>query len=200
MTFKPFRCGFCGALVKAKKAAGRTHDYRRGVPLPVPADFPIPTCSGCGEEYMSVEQARALEAKQAPAYAAWQAAHVGEVVRRLQTLHHVTLRQIEAACGVTGTYLSHVVAGRKEASSTLVYLLEAYALSPAEFQRRQSGGTWTAALAASLPTTPYSRTDPVPSVEAAAPEIAAIVPPLPVTPYAKPNVVFGDVANDVQAA
>ena len=63
---------------------------------------------------------------------------------------------IDGGC-VTGTYLSHVLAGRKEASSMLVYLLEAYALSPAEFQRRHSGGAWTNALAAAAPTTRYEQ-------------------------------------------
>jgi len=149
MTFTPFRCGLCGALVKTRKAPGRTHEYRRGVPLPVPDDFPMPTCTGCGEEYMSVEQGTALEARQAPAYAAWQMDHLGAVVRRLQSVHHVTLRQIEAACGVTGTYLSHVLAGRKEASSTLVYLLEAYAAAPREFRRRLAGEPTQAGSASS---------------------------------------------------
>src|ERR1035437_8904968 len=108
MTFKPFRCGVCGASVKSKKTPGRTREYRRGVVLPVPDDFGIPTCTGCGEEYLSVEQAEALDARQAPAYAVWQKDHLSKVVRRIQERHAVTLRQIEGACGVTATYLSHV--------------------------------------------------------------------------------------------
>ncbi|HEX7604327.1 MAG TPA: helix-turn-helix transcriptional regulator, partial [Polyangiaceae bacterium] len=131
--------------VKSKKTPGRMREYRRGVPLPVPDDFGIPTCAGCGEEYLSVEQAEALDALQAPAYAKWQTEHLTKVIRQIQAAHGVTQRDIEGACGVTGTYLSHVLSGRKEASATLVSLLEAYSLYPLEFQRRREGGSWDAA-------------------------------------------------------
>lgn len=142
---KPFRCGECGSLVKALKRRGRTREYRRGVLLPVPDDFPIPTCVGCGEEYLSVAEAEALDRLQQPVFVERQKRHCGEVVDRIKATHGVTLRAIEQACGVTGTYLSHVLAGRKEASATLVYLLEAYSLSESEFRRRLSGGSWAQA-------------------------------------------------------
>jgi len=76
MTLEPFHCGICGASVESKTGTGRMREYRRGVPLPVPDDFGMPTCTGCGEEYLSVEQAEALDALQAPAYATWQTQHV----------------------------------------------------------------------------------------------------------------------------
>ena len=112
---KPFRCGECGSLVKALKRRGRTREYRRGVLLPVPDDFPIPTCVGCGEEYLSVAEAEALDRLQQPVFVERQKRHCGEVVDRIKATHGVTLRAIEQACGVTGTYLSHVLAGRKRA-------------------------------------------------------------------------------------
>ena len=54
-----FACGACGERVTAKTGPGRTYSRER---LPVPDDFRIPTCTGCGEEYLSVERAEALEA------------------------------------------------------------------------------------------------------------------------------------------
>jgi transcriptional regulator with XRE-family HTH domain len=203
MTFKPFACGLCGASVKAKRGPGRTREYRRGLLLPVPDDFPMPTCTGCGEEYMSVEQAHSLDAKQAPAYAAWQAEHVGAVVQRLKSVHHVTLRQIEAACGVTGTYLSHVLAGRKEASASLIYLLEAYAASPAEFQRRLTGGIGVTGGASTYGSylSPGLNREPA----AAAPDSADAAPSITTIHvagghYGLPSTPFAKVANDVEAA
>lgn len=145
MKFTRFHCGVCNGWVIQKTGAGRLMEYRRGLSLPVPDEYPIATCEGCGEEYFTVEEGEALRKLQAPLYAAWQSAHCGKVVERLRERHGVTLREIEAACGVTGTYLSHVLAGRKEASRTLISLLEAYSLNPSEFERRRAGGSWEAA-------------------------------------------------------
>lgn len=145
MAFKTFRCGVCGGRVKLVAKRGRTREYRRGVDLPVPADFQIPTCDACGEEYLTVAMSEALDARQAPEYAAWQAAHCKRVFARIRERHRATLREVEDACGVTRTYLSHVLSGTKEASATLLALLEAFSLAPHEFERRRSGITWEAA-------------------------------------------------------
>lgn len=150
--FRSFRCGNCGDKVEMVAGKGRTREYRFGLQLPIPDDALIPTCRGCGETWLSVEDAAALDALQAPAYAAWQKAHCTKVVDRIQARHGATLREIERACGVTATYLSHVLSGRKEASATLVRLLEAYSLSPSEYVRQRDGGSWAqAALAFSAP-------------------------------------------------
>lgn len=45
---------------------------------------------------------------------------------------------VEAVCGVTKTYLAHVMAGRKEASVTLMRLLESFVMNAAEFDRHMS--------------------------------------------------------------
>jgi hypothetical protein len=37
------------------------------VALPVPADFKISTCTGCGEQYLTIELGAALEEAQNPA-------------------------------------------------------------------------------------------------------------------------------------
>lgn len=149
--FKAFACGMCGERVTMKTGPGREYAYRRGVQLPVPESFGIPTCTDCGEEYLTVERAEELEALLKPVFAARQRAHCTAVVNRIRAIHGVTLREIEEACAVTPTYLSHVLAGRREASATLVYLLEAYALAPAEFARRRKGVRWEDAVA-SAPT------------------------------------------------
>lgn len=49
------RCVECGGEVKLLAQAGRTREFRRGMELPIPAAFEIPTCSKCGEEYMVPE-------------------------------------------------------------------------------------------------------------------------------------------------
>lgn len=55
-----FRCGACGGDVLTKLGPGRTYELRRGLSLPVPEDFGIPTCTECGEEYLTVELADSL--------------------------------------------------------------------------------------------------------------------------------------------
>lgn len=163
MKFIPFDCAACGGRVKLSAKAGRVREYRRGLALPVPREFRIPTCTECGEEYLSVEQAEELERLQAPAYREWQATHLKEVVRSIQSRHGVTLRQIEAACDITPTYLSHLLAGRKEASLTLVRLLEAQSLYPAEFERQLRGVPWAVAEAQVRATLVAAPPPPIPA-------------------------------------
>lgn len=67
-SFNPFRCIECGDTVVLVTGPGRVEEYRRGVYLPVPDDFPIPTCPTCGEAYFTVERGRALEAAQHKLY------------------------------------------------------------------------------------------------------------------------------------
>ncbi len=122
--------------------SGRKHEYRRGLAMPVPDDFTIPTCSDCGELFLSEEEYDRLFDLQKPAFIEWQKKHLGDVVKSIRDRHAVRLRDVERACGVTGTYLSHVLAGRKEASATLIGLLEAFARHPAEFRRQLDGGDW----------------------------------------------------------
>ena len=196
--FKPFRCGECGATVKRKTGPGRVREYRRGVPLPIPSGFAIPTCTACGEEYLSLEEAQRLDDAQRPAFLKWQGAHCREVVARIKTAHGVTLREIERACGVTGTYLSHVLAGRKEASATLLYLLEAYAASPSEFRRRITGASWPDAM---QPLNVPDQYGPARSMGATPalvlPELSGSVA---ASEYSTPTAEFAAPANDVEAA
>jgi DNA-directed RNA polymerase subunit RPC12/RpoP len=49
------RCPECGGKVEFKAISGRMREYRKGIMLSIPDDFPIPTCSKCGEEMMIPE-------------------------------------------------------------------------------------------------------------------------------------------------
>jgi hypothetical protein len=146
----PKNCEVCGKAVEIKSGPGRTQEYRPGLALPVPDDFPIPTCTGCGEEYVSEQDYRAIHETQKSHFIDWQKGYVRRVVDAIRSANKANLRDIERACGVTGTYLSHVLGGRNEASSTLFHLLEAFALYPAEFQRQRDGGDWGTAYEGSL--------------------------------------------------
>jgi transcriptional regulator with XRE-family HTH domain len=127
---------------------GRRREFRNGIMLDLPADVPIATCTGCGETYLTTEEAEHLEA----ALSMQLAAQCRELVETIQKRTGFSQKQIEAICGVTPTYLSHITAGRKQASATLLRLLECFALHPEEARRHQRGETWmTVMAAAALP-------------------------------------------------
>jgi len=138
--FKSFGCGECGGRVVETKRAGRMHEYRRGVPLLVPASVAIPTCASCGEQYFSESTYEALEVALKPAYLL----HLRAVVQAIRDAHGLSLAQVEQLCGVTKTYLNHVLGGTKDISQQLRYLLEAFSRAPAEVRRRLAGEPWTA--------------------------------------------------------
>lgn len=56
------KCVLCGGAVEMTAKPGRTREMLRGVIVPVPDDFKIPTCSSCGEEFMSLEISEPLDA------------------------------------------------------------------------------------------------------------------------------------------
>lgn len=115
--------------------AGRTREYVRGVHLPVPADFEIPTCDRCGDEFMSPEISEQLDQTMKGLLCARFAESVQIIVGR----HGVSQLQVEDAARVTRSYFSHVCAGRKEPSGTLALLLEIFERFPATFQYASSG-------------------------------------------------------------
>ena len=55
------RCSECGGEVKLLGGTGRTRQYIRGVHLPIPDDYGIPTCVDCGEESMNIEISEPLD-------------------------------------------------------------------------------------------------------------------------------------------
>lgn len=138
MTSKQAICAQCGGPVQSKTGLGRTHEYRPGIALPVPGDFPMLTCAECGETYLNDSEAEHLEQRLQQAYAMYCRALIDAVRARAG----VTLRELEKAAGVTPTYFSHVTSGRKQPSLTLVRLLQAFALHPQEVHRHLDGLDW----------------------------------------------------------
>lgn len=59
---KLITCGECGGDVEMVAKPGRTRDYGKGRILPIPADFELPTCVQCDEEYMDIETSSRLDA------------------------------------------------------------------------------------------------------------------------------------------
>lgn len=109
------RCSECDhGVVEPVGGTGRLFLYRKGCRLELPEEFPVPTCGSCGAQFIDAEVSKAASEVLRPAFMARQAAHVSFLVERIRERHGCTLGQIEAACGVTPTYLSHVVKGRKE--------------------------------------------------------------------------------------
>lgn len=134
-----FRCAECGANVREATGPGRRSEYRRGIELPVPDDFAIPTCEECGEEYFTATLAKRLAKRQAPAYEAWLKERAAALIDQLRDQHATTQWHLESACGVTRTYFSHLVRGKRKPSLTLVRLLESFAASPAVLERYLPG-------------------------------------------------------------
>jgi transcriptional regulator with XRE-family HTH domain len=133
------RCPECGGEVRLATRAGRTREFRRGVMLPIPDDFEIPTCSRCGEELMTPEVSDELDAILLREHLRRQARELELCTRILCERHGVTQQQIEDACGVTRSYLSHLLAGRREASATLMRLVKSFVVSPEAFSLAMGG-------------------------------------------------------------
>lgn len=135
MMTRPFQCPECGGHVAPRPAKGLTWALRPGHPLQVPSSVKVPTCDGCGESYLGPEDGKALTRAVRKQALTEQASEVRHHVEVLQRRHAVTVRQIEAALAVTPSYLSHLMAGRKLASETLLRLLAVFAKHPATFPR-----------------------------------------------------------------
>lgn len=135
-----FDCAECGGKVTPKQGRGRMRVFRRGVePFEIPETFPLHTCECCGETYVLPEQVPALEAELRVAFLEWQSKKIEEWVSLLECRHGVTRGRIATACGITPSYLSHLIAGTDLASVTLQRLLEAFVASAGEFQRHLEG-------------------------------------------------------------
>jgi hypothetical protein len=76
-------------------------------------------------------------------FLARQSHHFRELVVSLMERHDVSQKDIERACAVTASYLSHVLAGNRMASTMLTRLLEAFVACPAEFERHMADRPWS---------------------------------------------------------
>ena len=67
-----FECPDCGGRIAYRTGPGRTAMWRVEAPeLPVPDDFPIQQCDGCGEMYFSPQDYEALTPHLEREYAKW---------------------------------------------------------------------------------------------------------------------------------
>ncbi|WP_437486628.1 helix-turn-helix transcriptional regulator [Sorangium sp. So ce1014] len=75
-----------------------------------------------------------------------QSSHYRELIDILVQRHCVTQKDIVRACAITPSYLSHVIAGKRQASTTLTRLLEAFVADNGEFERHIHGKPWKRTL------------------------------------------------------
>lgn len=128
-------CPDCGGEVRLAARSGRTREVLRGVHVPVPADFKIPTCLKCGEESFNIELAEKLDSVLHQTLIDDLRADVG----RICAAHGANQQQVEDALGVTRTYLSHVLAGRNPPSATFVKFLRSFANVPGAYEYALGG-------------------------------------------------------------
>jgi hypothetical protein len=122
-------CGQCGRLaVRPFARPGRTMRYRTLLAFPVPADWPIPTCSRCQSEYVGTETRERLDVLLAPLYER-------ELTHRLQialteVLTVISQRKLELRLGLSQGYLSRLLTGAGRPSEPLLALLMLLACDP----------------------------------------------------------------------
>jgi hypothetical protein len=95
--------------------------YRNIAALPIPADFPIPTCGRCAAEYLSPATCDHLAPLLLSSY---QAALRSAAAKLITTATaNISQRKLEALFGVSQGYLSGVKSGNRQPSSAFVALL-----------------------------------------------------------------------------
>ena len=116
------RCPKCGAkAVKPRNRAGRTMRYRNIAALPIPADFPIPTCGRCAAEYLSPATCDRLAPLLLSSYQAALRRAGAKLVPAATA--KISQRRLEAVLGVSPGYLSRIKTKKGQPSSILVALL-----------------------------------------------------------------------------
>ena len=95
--------------------------YRNIAALPIPADFPIPTCGRCAAEYLSPATCERL----APLLLSSYQAALRIAGSRLVTAAtaNISQRELERVLGLSQAYLSRTKAQAGQPSSILVALL-----------------------------------------------------------------------------
>ena len=115
-----------------RRAPGRMATVFPGLRVELPADLELPTCDNCVDysvpESMEERVQRAVEV----AVLNWQKRHAESMIAQLCERHRITRKRLAAALGVTPAHLSHVTAASKPASETLLRLLRAFVMSPAQ--------------------------------------------------------------------
>ena len=140
LPFRPFACPNCGGQVTERMAPGRTAEFWRGAPeMPIPADFPLPTCERCGETYTQPGQEAALTTILEGEFRKWQVQHLSSLVGHLMGFHDVTQAKVAGAACMTISSLKEAIAGKVLIAMAHMRLIEAFAACPAEFRRHLRG-------------------------------------------------------------
>jgi hypothetical protein len=126
---KKLRCAQCGeGTIRSVASAGRREWYKT-MKVEVPADFMIPTCDHCGEEWLSVRQSQALDGALETAYTAELVRLASQQLAKLAR-EAIEQKRVERLLGLSQGYLSHIKAGRHAPSPMLVAELVLLAKDP----------------------------------------------------------------------
>lgn len=134
MNIEGFECADCGGLVRLSGGHQVKWTARRGRVYSVPTTVLVPMCESCGVVYLDDDTEERIEAAIQPLLISDEASLVRKLVDSLIGRFDTTIGQIESACGVTPSYLSHLRGGRNLPSETLVRLLEVFDQFPAAFR------------------------------------------------------------------
>ena len=122
------RCRECGGKIRPIARAGRRAAFRHVPKLPIPANVTIPTCNGCGAEYLDPQTAALLDRSLKSAYQEFLRTRF---VRALKTVaREITQARLEQLMGLSQGYLSKVKSGEREPSAELVGELHVLARDP----------------------------------------------------------------------
>lgn len=114
-------CVRCGGRVRPVKRPGRTTRYQAVAALPIPSDFPIPTCIKCRAEYFDSALSGLLARVLQPLYQDVLQAAASELIERICAA--TPQRRLELILGLSQGYLSKLKARAGRPSSALVALL-----------------------------------------------------------------------------
>lgn len=116
------RCPKCGAkAVKPRKRPGRTTRYRNIGALPIPADFPIPTCGRCAAEFLNAATCDRLAPLLRKAYQAVLCDVASKLVPAATA--NLSQRKLEILLGLSQGYLSRLKSRSGQPSAILIALL-----------------------------------------------------------------------------
>ncbi len=133
------RCPECGGTIRSIAKAGRLTTYKNASALEVPADLAIPTCVGCGSEWMDEATAKAIDRAMEPVYLNRLREMVAHSIETLSGV--VTQGELERKLGMAQGYLSKLKKGRRNPSPEIALQLAMIARHP-ERRLREIDEIW----------------------------------------------------------
>ena len=126
--FAKRRCRECGqGTIRLVATPGRTWRYKRFI-LDVPADFEIPTCDHCGEEWLEADRADELDNVLHGQYVERLTARFDQAIAVLR--QYRSQRVLERLLGLSQGYLSKLISRTSVPSEQLVTEVVLIANSP----------------------------------------------------------------------